>query len=312
VVAVAVARALAAAGLDFDVPLTAVLPHLDTPKLTGLRLRDLLQHTANLCEEALTVSPTSSRQKILAAVRDDVSLRPWTAGAAAAYSRWLNWWLLGEVLGHLEQRSPLAASQSFLRAAGMDNSSVFLPAGTPRGDDIASIELRDAVSQALAVEPAADPYGDSFPPTDPSTAFGFWPGLSGLGPAKDLGRLFESILAARIGASALVPSEFAKAMTRPSRVGLFDEVRRNNLTWGLGFVVDRRCFGAGWTDDAFGHTSDGSAVVAVADPQTAVVAVICTDGVPPRGNGAFVRHVSILRALARDIAEATPVQAAMH
>ena len=80
------------------------------------------------------------------------------------------------------------------------------------------------------------------------------------------------------GPGLLTPASVEK-ITRPDRVGLFDEAWRTHTSWGLGCVSDGRAFGRHASPETWGHHGAMSSVV-LADPKHSLVVAAILNGMP--------------------------------
>ena len=99
------------------------------------------------------------------------------------------------------------------------------------------------------------------------------PGGGMRGPARELARVYESLLG--FGTPLLEPRTI-EVMRSVHRYGMLDETFRLRVPWGLGVQVD---FTGGAGRRAFGHGGMASSR-GLADPERGLVMVIVTNGLP--------------------------------
>jgi CubicO group peptidase (beta-lactamase class C family) len=131
------------------------------------------------------------------------------------------------------------------------------------------------------------------------------PSTGATGPAHDLLRLYETLLA---GGGSVLSVQAVEAMTARHRVGLRDETFGVVIDWGLGIMVNswqyqRRPTPYGYGDRAspraFGHGGSQSSI-AFADPEHGLAVALVTDRMP--GEKANHRRTQpVLTAVYEDI-----------
>jgi CubicO group peptidase (beta-lactamase class C family) len=99
------------------------------------------------------------------------------------------------------------------------------------------------------------------------------PGGGMRGPARELGRFYESLLG--YGPAVLEPRT-VELMGAVHRYGIKDRLFRTNIPWGLGV---QRAFTGGTGRRAFGHGGMASSR-ALADPECGLVLALVTNGLP--------------------------------
>lgn len=99
------------------------------------------------------------------------------------------------------------------------------------------------------------------------------PGGGMRGPARELGRFYESLLGF---GPAVLDSRTIELMGAVHRYGIKDRLFRMNIPWGLGV---QRAFSGGASRRAFGHGGMASSR-GLADPETGLVLALVTNGLP--------------------------------
>jgi CubicO group peptidase (beta-lactamase class C family) len=271
VMAVAFARLWEQGVVGIDDPLVAYLPEFTGDRKESVTFRHVLTHTAGFSDSVLAhpVLTMSWDEAVRFAVRAD--LRPdWIPGERAAYSPWLGWLLLGEVLRRLDGRMP----DKYLR------EEIFLPLGMEKSRLTIPPDLgmeRDVVTLYV---PAHNEFRE-VPLFGQPTAVGrCWPGGGARGPVRELGMLFEALLSEHHnGRKAVIGDVALAALTATHRTGVVDEMFDDDWYWGLGFMVDRRAFAPECSVRTFGHFGFQTSVV-FADPVAGIVCAVVFNGMP--------------------------------
>ena len=115
------------------------------------------------------------------------------------------------------------------------------------------------------------------------------PGASGLGPLRELARVYEMLLAGgTLDARRFLTPQTAEAVTVRHRVGLLDHTFKARLDWGLGVIVNSAHYGDAKVPygygphagaRAFGHSGARSST-AFADPDAGLVVALAVNGLP--------------------------------
>jgi CubicO group peptidase (beta-lactamase class C family) len=278
ITAAAVLRLWELGRLTLDDAVADHLPEFAAHGKDDVTLRHLLTHTAPL-RQVPTGWPEATWEETIAAICAAEPEADWPSGRRAGYHPASGWFLLGEIVRRL-------GGGSFEEVV---HRLIFEPAGmtdcrfTWTGADARRLQERGGViyerGQGGAL--AALPWHEGLHVERVS------PGASLRGPARDLGRFYEALLAGREGQGVLSPQTI-EAMTAAHRRGMFDETLRHTVDFGLGVIVDSKVYGAetvpyGYgrhaSPRAFGHGGSQSSV-GFADPQHGLVAVVITNGRP--------------------------------
>ncbi len=253
------------------------LPEFAAHGKDALTLFHLLTHTAGLSpiDPGWPEADWETIVSRLCAAR----LRPgWRPGAQAAYDPLRSWFILAEVLQRIDGRSfAQLVREDICEPLGMKDSWPLL---TPEqrgeyGGRVASLhqcgegECRPAPLPAAANIPS--------------------PGGSFLGPARELGRFYEMLLAGgELDGVRLLAPETVASLRQRHRRGLFDLTFQHTLDFGLGVILNSNCYGAetvpyGFgrhaSPETFGHGGAQSSI-AFADPRHQLVAVLIANGMP--------------------------------
>jgi CubicO group peptidase (beta-lactamase class C family) len=279
VTAIAVAQQVEAHDLDLATPVAYFIPEFAEHGKDAITLEHLLTHTAGIRPTPFDF-PRDDWETILASI---CAMRPephWVPGEQAGYHVYSTWFLLAEVVQRL-------TGEPFDRYV---REQIFEP-----------LDMDDAW---LGMDPAAyDRYGDrlghmfdteggAVESTDYDQkpyVTRTNPGGNGFGPARELGRFFEMLLAGgRLGVAKLLEPATVRRFTGRQRVGMHDRTFNHTVDWGLGLIVSSNRYGSATvpygfgphaSEQTFGHGGRQSSI-AFADPQHELVAVVLTNGMP--------------------------------
>jgi CubicO group peptidase (beta-lactamase class C family) len=200
----------------------------------------------------------------------------WEPGTDAAYHPSSGWKILGAVVERIDGR-PIDRylTEEVLEPLGVDNMHLGIPLDEQHalGERIAPVFWR---GHAM---PVVDPDGglqmvpykvDQFH-NEPHFVAKVEPGGGMRGPARELGRFYESLLG--FGDPVLEPRT-VEVMSSVHRYGIKDRLFRQNIPWGLGVQV---AFTGGTGRRAFGHGGMASSR-ALADPEFGLVMAVVTNG----------------------------------
>ena len=256
--------------LELDRPVTDFLPEFTDADRAGgpTTIRQLLTHSAGL-HEVDAGFDSRDWAGAVAAVCEAGPPAGWNPRTQGAYDKGASWFLLGEIAARVTGLSfAEALEREVLQRLKMDRTSNGRPIAEGRAAE---------VYQRSKGELVPSPRGDAATIAKPSPGGNTW------GPVADLGRFYEAMLAAIAGESSdLLDATTANAMVARHRVGLFDEVLRHDIDFGLGVIVNSGIYGAdtvpyGYGEAAsrraFGHGGAQSSI-GFADPETGLVVVV--------------------------------------
>ena len=200
----------------------------------------------------------------------------WEPGTDAAYHPSSGWKILGAIVERADGRpiDRYLAEEVFARL-GVENMRL----GIRRDEQDALGERIAPVHWRGHALPVVDPDGglqmvpykvDQFH-NEPHFVAKVEPGGGMRGPARELGRFYESLLG--FGAPVLDPRT-VEVMSSVHRYGIKDRLFRQNIPWGLGVQV---AFTGGTGRRAFGHGGMASSR-ALADPEFGLVMAVVTNG----------------------------------
>jgi CubicO group peptidase (beta-lactamase class C family) len=271
--AIAIAQLVEHGDLKWDSPVAEVIPPFAEHGKEQITVRHLLTHTAGL-HAADDLPPLAWPEKIGAICASPLP-NGWIVGERAAYSSGAAWFILGELIQRLTSR-PLAevVQQNICSPAGLRRTTL-------------------AVSGA-ELEETRNEIGFMYDTTQGLKALDFWnsdeglqrciPGGSARGPVRELGQIYEALLA---GGPPLLYSDTVRAMTQRQRVGIFDETFRYTLDCGLCFILNSNRdgmqmpygYGRAASPETFGHSGNRSSC-AFADPERRLAVAWACNGMP--------------------------------
>jgi CubicO group peptidase (beta-lactamase class C family) len=281
VTAVALARLWEEQALDLDDPVARFIPEFAQHGKDSITLRHLLTHTGGI--RLLDVGwPSQSWGQIIERI---AAMRPeprWRPGHKAGYHTASSWFVLGEVVSRLRDRSfAELVREEVLLPLGMSNSWIGMPKDTYLG-------YRAAGRYAGLWRTESTPWSEEG--GGEAWAVGCHPGGNGRGPMRELGRFYEMLLARGQLASGqrLLLPQTVEALTSPHRVGMLDQTFQHVLDWGLGFIINSSRYGAETVPYGYGHRasprtfghSGYRSSVAFADPEAGLIVALAFNGAP--------------------------------
>ncbi len=299
--AVAVAQLWEKGALSLDDQVARFLPEFATQGKEGVTLRHVLTHTGGF-RWVETGWPKARWDETIARVCAARQERGWVVGRTAGYSPYASWFLLAEIVQRLDRRDfsrycreaifePLGMRDSWLTISPAEHAAL--------GERIGVMQMTEGgVIQDLGLD-------------TPEACAACRPSGGGHGPARELGRFYEAMLAGGTldGAQILRP-QTVEALVARHRVGVKDATFGQVMDWGLGFMVNSRQYGgdaipyqygAAASPRAFGHGGNQSSI-SFADPERDLVVVCICNGAP--GEQAHqARMNGILAGIELDLAE---------
>lgn len=254
--------------LQIDDPVCRWIPEFEQHGKGPITIRHLLTHTAGFrtVDTGWPDAPWKTViEKICAAPLDS----NWEIGKTAGYHLVTSWFILGEIVRRITgQAIPAAIEAWVLSKAGMGHTSQsLLPVG----------------ARAMPVAPMYWRHQGEITPLDwhlPPRSEAISLGSNTWGPIADLGRFYETMLAAAAGLRPdFLTAPTAVALTSPQRVGEFDLTLQHKVDFGLGFIVCSNRYGADTvpygfgtqcSPRGFGHGGSQSSV-GFADPERKLV-----------------------------------------
>jgi len=321
IAAVAIAQLWEDGHLDLDDPVARHVPAFAARGKEAITIRHVLTHTGGF-RLLNTGWPRASWDEIIDTIcRARIEPR-WTPGHHAGYHLASSWFMLGEIV----RRASATRFEHYVRERifeplGMKDCWVGMPQHRfeTYGDRIGVFYATDRAP----ARPRAW--------RTPEHVVACSPGSNGHGPARELGRFYEMLLAGGTwGGHRILRAQTVTALTAAHRWGMFDRTFRQPLVWGLGFILKSPGdqvddvgdgvsepaatpvpYGYGrWASSrVFGHSGAQSST-AFADPEHGLAMALITNGQPgEQRHGARQRR--LVEAVYRDLGLA-PLGAAPH
>lgn len=279
VTAIAIAQQVEAHDLDLNTAVSAFIPEFAEHGKEGITLEHLLTHTAGIRPTPFDF-PRDDWDTIIASICEMHPEAGWVPGQQAGYHVYTTWFLLAEIVQRLtDDPFDQYVRDRIFEPLDMDDAWLGM-------DGAAYDRYGDRLGHMFDTE------GGGLDATDYDEKIFVTrcnPGGNGFGPARELGRLFETLLAGgRRGLATILQPETVERFTTRRRIGMHDRTFNHTVDWGLGFIVSSNRygnatvpygFGPHASDDAFGHGGRQSSIT-FADPQHDLVAVILTNGMP--------------------------------
>lgn len=297
VAAVAIARLWERRALELDDRVTRFLPEFGQGGKETITLRHCLTHTAGF--RMIDVGwPRDAWEAILARICAGRIEPRWVPGERAGYHQQSSWFVLGEIVRRVDGRPfERYVREEIFEPLGMADCWIGMP-----------VERFRAYGSRIA--PGWNT--ERTPPEDTAWSTerrvtSCAPGSNGFGPARELARLYETLLAGGVrGEVRLLLPQTVEALTARHRVGLFDQTFRKEMDWGLGFIPNPAvhgdpdvpyAYGRHASRRAYGHSGYRSST-AFADPEHGLVVVLITNGTPSDTD-----HAERMRALTEAVYE---------
>ena len=227
----------------------------------------------------------------------------WEPGTAAAYHPSSSWKILGAIVEKVDGRPvDRYVRDEICDPLGLENVRM----GISEVEQQTLGERRTPVYWKGHAMPVNDADGFRMAPyrvdeihNQPWHVAKVEPGGGMRGPARELGRFYESLLG--FGPAEVLDPRTVELMGAVHRYGLRDQLFRMNIPWGLGV---QRAFSGGASRRAFGHGGMASSR-ALADPETGLVLALVTNGLPsflPAEERLFQVTDAVYSALGHDVA----------
>ncbi|HSM13304.1 MAG TPA: serine hydrolase domain-containing protein [Thermoanaerobaculia bacterium] len=302
--ALAIARLWEQGALDLDDPVAKHVPEFGAAGKERVTVLHLLTHTGGIRMVDLGW-PERGWDEIVARVCARKLEPGWIPGRKAGYHLGSSWFVLGEMVRRIDgRRFERWAREELLEPIGATGSWIGVPP-----------ERLDAVRARLAPMFEIRPEGPrALDWASERHLTSCSPGASGLGPMRELARLYTMLLGGgEIDGRRLLSPQTVAAVTARHRVGLVDQTFRTRLDWGLGVILDSKHYG---DPDApyqygphagprtYGHSGARSST-AFADPDARMVVAVAVNGL----TGDEVhreRFERLTRALYEDLGLAEP------
>lgn len=291
--AVAIARFWEAGQLDLDDSVVRFIPEFAAKGKQAVTIRHLLTHTTGL----RWVEWSPSWQQMISRICDAPLEPRWIPGRTAGYHPFTTWYILGEIIRRLDPAQ--RPYETFIA------EEIFQPL---RMNDcffaMSPQQYRDYDARIAPLEPTnQSTVRPAFFDTEAGCAV-CSPGASGRGPARQLARFYEMLLA---HGRPLLKPQTVETLTSRHRIGMQDVTFKHIIDWGLGFIVNSAQYGQGVpygfgdraSPRAFGHGGSQSSM-AMADPEYGLAVIVIFNGMP--GEDAHQRRMrATLEAVYEDM-----------
>jgi CubicO group peptidase (beta-lactamase class C family) len=294
-VAVSIAQQWERGALELDDPVVRFLPEFGAHGKDRITLRHLLTHTAGIRggDAVASAAPgTGYWDEIVAGICAIEPETEWIPGRRAGYHLSCGMTILAEIVHRVDgRRFETYVRDEVFTPLGMDDCWVGMSADVADGY---GARVGTMHSTASGKQIPLDMFDT------PDALARCVPGGGGRGPLRQLGRLYEALLARGEldGRRVLLP-QTVEAITAHHRVGLYDETFHAQCDWGLGFAVDAYPMGRHASPRAFGHGGALSAI-SFADPEHGLVAVVQTNGMCGNDDH-YLRLDAVTTALYEDL-----------
>jgi CubicO group peptidase (beta-lactamase class C family) len=299
-VAVSIAQQWERGALELDDPVVRYVPEFGAHGKDAITLRHLLTHTAGIRTGDAVSSSAPGMGYWDETVAGICAVEPepdWVPGRRAGYHLTCGMTILAEIVRRVDgRRFETYVREEVFEPLGMDDCWVGMPA-----DVVDGYGARIGTMHSTAT-------GKQIPLglfDTPDFLARCSPGGGGRGPLRQLGRLYEALLArGELDGRRVLTPQTVEAITARHRVGLYDETFHAVCDWGLGFAVDAYAMGRHASPRAFGHGGALSAI-SFADPEHGLVAVVQTNGMCGNDDH-YLRLDAATTALYEDLGLATP------
>lgn len=260
---VAIAGLVETGALSVDARVGDFLGNRIRPRMSDLRLRDLLTHTAGLhhqTAQAAVFMPPILRDE---AVLGSEPVAGWQIGLDAGYSEYGAWHLLGRIIEVVAGRSTREVVMcGVVDALGL-SGDLFLGFRDDEYDDNldrlgVNLDMHALRRTPLLMERSRRVCTDANP------------AIGGYGNARGVARFYAELLAILEGSRPTVPigEKTLADFVIEHRPAAHDPVLDRECAFGLGFMVGLRnhIFGTRCSAAAFGHSGFGGLSCGFADP----------------------------------------------
>ncbi len=271
--------------LELDDPIARHIPEFAAGGKQDITLRHILTHTAGFRWIDLAWE-TSTWEQIIRKLCACKQERDWPPGTKAGYHPTTSWYSLGELVRRVDGR-PFSryVREEIFEPLGMLDMWIGMPTAKfheygPRIAIMPDTTKPDAPGQRYCNERGAT---------------SCVPGGNCMGPAHDLAKFYEMLLAGGVTASTdsaeprrILSEESVRLLTTRQRIGMYDQTFRHVMDWSLGLIMSSNRYGAdtapyGYgvdcSDNAFGHGGSQSSV-GFADPEYGLVVTAVMNGMP--------------------------------
>ena len=233
VAAVAIGQLWERGLLRLDDPIALHVPEFAQGGKDAITIRHALTHTGGF--RILQVGwPEATWDETIAKICAARREPRWEPGEKAGYHQTSSWFLLGEVVHRLTNRTFAAyVREEIFGPLGMTDCWIGMTAEAYHG--YLAADRLTAGWDTEATPPKRHGWDDELPVTRTS------PGGGGWGPMRELGRFYEALLGGgELAGKRILWPQTVEALTARHRVGMLDHTFRQVMDWGLGFIPNSR------------------------------------------------------------------------
>ncbi len=312
--AIAIAQLWEKGLLELDDAIAAHVPEFGVGGKERITLRHALTHTGGF--RLLSLGwPQAQWEEILARICATRLEPRWVPGDTAGYDLGASWFVLGEVVRRLDGRDfATYVREQIFAPLDMWACSIGLPVA----------EYAAAAPEIVVMENTESRAAQEFPWHKEPYVTRTNPGANGIGPVRELARIYEMLLArGHWRERRLLSSQTVDAMTTRQRAGLYDKTFRCVLDWGLGLILNSQQYappagpegapivpygyGRHASRRTFGHSGRRSSA-AFADPEHGLAIAFALNGIPDESNHDR-RARAFTESIYEDLGLATPLPA---
>jgi CubicO group peptidase (beta-lactamase class C family) len=269
IIAVAVAQLWEKGKLALDDSVTRYINEFQRDNRPDVTLRHLLTHTAGFRDDPPRGALAQPWEQAVRTACESELEEGWIPGQMATYSTWTAFLLLGEVVRRVDGR----------RIDQYVREEVFLPLGMEDCFLSMSPATYNAYRGRLADLAYVTPDGPLPDPllNDERLAAHCWPALGARGPARQIARMYRSLLPrgeADVGRILSPPT--VEAITARHQRGIRYTRFLKDVCWGLGMLSGPEMFGPYCSSRTFGGRGHGSSVALADGTHQLVVAAAWT------------------------------------
>ncbi|MFE8944806.1 serine hydrolase domain-containing protein [Streptomyces sp. NPDC007856] len=256
-------------------PVTRHVPEFGAAGKEGARIGDLLSHTVPYRDGSSQFVPSldwreNLRAACLAEIDDSVGV-----GAVRTYSTWINAQVLAEIIARTSGQD----YRDFLRTRVLDPLGMARTFVGMTPDEYSLVES-DLVAMTYGGtrKAGSSTSHDGFVAGDPRLRAACIPGIGGMGPMRDLAKLYEALLGCGDVPDRAVWARVSDILRQqhpiPEPSEDWDNWASgwsiNSMTWSRGFVTDRDMYCPQASRQVFGQPGERT-VMALADPAIGLV-----------------------------------------
>jgi CubicO group peptidase (beta-lactamase class C family) len=270
--AVAILQLVEQGLLDPEGRIVNWIPEFAAGGKAQIRLHHLLTHTGGF-RNVETDWPCLSWEQTIARICDAPLEVDWRIGETAGYHTSSSWFILGELIQRVDPQCR-SFSQYF-------RDEICKPLGMPETWNGMSPEFWSANNARIAEMSQLDKgQTELLPWRDERHCVTASPGANSRGPARELGRFYECLLAGgNFDGSRILSEELVELLTTRHREGLYDQTLFHKVDFGLGVIINSNRYGADTvpygfgtycSEQTFGHGGSQSSI-GFADPAAELV-----------------------------------------